>query len=279
MRFNQVLVVDSIPEGEQNTARRLYQEVSDRAQIFAPAPAILYLRIESAADFIELLTHLARAVLEMGNYPILHIECHGGDDGFTFANGSRLTWAAMKPHFIELNKAMRLNLLVVVAACDGSAITYTVTPDDRAPLWGLIGPLRRVYPYELEGPLVEFYGTLLRTHSARASMQALHAALPDTYVFRSTQWIFQFVWDHYQATQETPEARLQRAAKLRNLMPANMERPSVQQIAEMFRIGNPDFFHGFRTTFFMCDLYPEHEERFQVVYERAMPDLDEAGEQ
>ncbi|RYE61261.1 MAG: hypothetical protein EOP20_00115 [Hyphomicrobiales bacterium] len=163
---------------------------------------------------------------------------------------------------------MRLNLLVVVAACDGSAITYTVTPEDRAPLWGLIGPLRQMQPPELEGPLVEFYGALLRTHSAQQAMQALHAALPDTYVFRSAQWIFQFVWDHYQATQETPGARLQRAERLRNLMPPTMARPSILQIAEMFRIGNPEFFNRFRTEFFMCDLYPEHEERFQIVYER-----------
>lgn len=268
MKFNQILILDSIPEGELNTAERLHAELQDRAQLFAPAPAPLYLKIASGRDFLACLDHLARAVEETGNYPILHIECHGGDEGLQFADGSRLFWEEMKPGLVRLNVAMKLNLLVVVAACDGSAITYTVNPQDRAPFWGLIGPLRQMLPLELEGPLLEFYGTLMRTHSARAAMAALHAALPDTYVFRASQWLFQYVWDNYQSTHESPEARMRRAAALRDRMPPSPLKPSLEQIAGLFRERNPEFFRDLRRTFFMCDLFEDHEERFQVVYER-----------
>lgn len=274
MRFNQILIVDSIPAGEQNTARRLYEDVHARAEIFAPAPAVLFTRINSARELLDFLSHLARAVRELGNYPILHIECHGGDDGLQLADGSAVSWAELKPYLIELNIAMQLNLLVVVAACDGSAITHTVGVVDRAPLWGLIGPRRDMEPDELEGPLLAFYSKLLQTQSARQAMEALHAALPDTYVFRSAQWIFQYVWDHYQATEETPEARLRRAAGLRAQLPEAPERPSVAEIAEMYRERNPEFFARFRDRFFMCDLYEDHQERFTVRYEPEVAQRD-----
>jgi hypothetical protein len=267
MRFNQILIIDSIPADELNTARRLYDDVSARAVLFDDSPAVGFFRIESGRDFLDLLGHLARAVRELGNYPILHVECHGGERGLTFADGSFVDWLQMKPRLIDLNIAMQLNLLVVVAACVGSAITYTVTNVDRAPLWGLIGPVRNVRPNELEGPLLAFYETLLRTHSARAALDALHRALPGSYVFRSSEAIFQFVWDKYQAEAETPEQRLRRAADLHARMPDFPNKPSVAQIADLFRVKNPEFFRTFRQRFFMCDLFPEHDERFTVRYE------------
>ena len=52
MKFNQILILDSIPEGELNTAERLHAELQDRAQLFAPAPAPLYLKIASGRDFL-----------------------------------------------------------------------------------------------------------------------------------------------------------------------------------------------------------------------------------
>jgi hypothetical protein len=58
MRFNQILIVDSIPAGERNTARELYHDVGLRAQVFAPAPEVRYRRVESQAEFLMLLPEL-----------------------------------------------------------------------------------------------------------------------------------------------------------------------------------------------------------------------------
>lgn len=61
---------------------------------------------------------------------------------------------------------------------------------------------------------------------------------------------------------------MRRAAALRDRMPPSPLKPSLEQIAGLFRERNPEFFRDLRRTFFMCDLFEEHEERFQVVYER-----------
>jgi len=47
VRFNQIMIVDSVPADERSTARELHQDVGIRAQVFAPAPQVLYRRVES----------------------------------------------------------------------------------------------------------------------------------------------------------------------------------------------------------------------------------------
>lgn len=269
MRFNQILIVDSIPAGERNTARELYQDVRLRARVFAPAPEVLYRRVESRGDFLVLLRELTATAETTGAIPVLHIECHGNDDGLEFADGSFATWADLKGSLTDLNIATKMNLLVVVSACDGSALTRTLGLVDRAPLHGLIGPTREVMPEELLRAYLAFYETLLRTQSAGQAVEAMQLAAPDTYVYRAAQWLFQYVWDHYQATHETPEARLERGRRMAANPPDDYSGPPVQPevFAQFLADKNREFFDKYRRLFFLCDIFPDHEERFTVHYE------------
>lgn len=269
MRFNQILIVDSIPGGERNTARELQQDVALRAQVYQPAPQILYERVESADEFLALLRTLAGAVGASGNIPVLHVECHGNNDGLAFADDSFATWADLKAPLTDLNEATRMNLLVVVSACDGSALTHTLGLTDRAPLHGLIGPNRIVAPDELVRSYLALYETLLQTRSARQAVDAMRAATPNTFVYRAAEWLFQHVWDHYQATHETAEARLERGRKYEENPPSDYNGPpiSAELFAQLLADKNREFFDKYRRQFFFCDRYPEHEERFAVRYE------------
>jgi len=269
VRFNQILIVDSIPAGERNTARELYQDVGLRAQVFAPAPEVRYRRVESPDEFLTLLPELAASASATGDIPVLHIECHGNDDGLAFSDGSFVTWVDLKGPLTTLNIATAMNLLVVVAACDGSALTSTLGLVDRAPVHGLIGPTRAVTPEELMRAYLELYGALIRTRSAREAVEAMLGATPDTFVYRAAQWLFQYVWDHYQATHETPEARLERGIKMAANPPADYVGPPLQPetFAQALAERNREFFDAFRRKFFLCDLFPEHETRFPVRYD------------
>lgn len=269
MRFNQILIIDSIPAGERNTARELHQDVGLRAQVFAPAPEVLYRRVESRAEFVALLPELTAAASTTRDIPVLHIECHGNDDGLAFADKSFVTWADLKGPLTSLNIATGMNLLVVVSACDGSALTYTLGLVDRAPLHGLIGPTRAVAPEELMRAHLALYETLMRTRSARQAMDAMRLTTPDTFVYRAAEWLFQHVWDHYQATQETPKARLERGRRMAANPSDYYVGPPVQPevLAQLSAEKNQEFFENFRRKFFLCDLFPENETRFTIRYE------------
>ena len=271
LRFNQILIVDSLPARQRNTARELYGDVQSRAQVFRPAPEVLYERVESSDSCLALLARLAKMATTQGNVPILHLECHGNEDGLQFADESFVSWLDMKPHLIQLNIATRMNLLVVVSACEGSSIAATLGPVDRAPLHGLIGPTRVVLPSDLEAGYLALYETLLRTRSARDAVQAMIATVPETFVYRAAEWMFQHVWDHYQRTHETPEARLARGIRMARNPPAGYDGVAIdaEVFAELLRQKNREFFDRFRRHFFLCDLYPEHEERFTVRYDNA----------
>lgn len=269
MRFNQILIADSIPIGEQNTARELYHDVALRAQVFVPAPLILYRRTESREALLALLAELTTSAATVGDIPVLHVECHGNGEGLAFANGSFATWAELKGPLTRLNVATSLNLLVVVAACDGSALTNTLGLTDRAPFHGLIGPIRRVLPEDLVRSYLALYETLLETRSARLAVEAMRAATPDTFIYRTAEWMFQYGWDHYQRTQETPEARLERGRRMAANPPAEYDGPPIQaeHFAQLLADRNRDVFDTYRRNFFLCDLLPEHEARFNVRYE------------
>lgn len=268
MRFNQILIVDSLPPGQRNTARELFGDVQMRARIFAPSPEVRYERVESGDALIALLARLTVAAETGGNIPILHLECHGSQDGLELANQSFLRWEDIKPHLTELNIATRMNLLVVVSACEGSAIAATLGLVDRAPLHGFIGPTRVVQPSELERGYLALYETILRIRSARDAVQAMIAEVPDTFVYRSAEWMFQYIWDHYQRTHETPEARMARGARMAANPPPGYDGPPIEaaQFAELLAERNRQFFDMFRRRFFLCDLCPEHERRFAVQY-------------
>lgn len=267
MIFNQILIVDSIPARERNTARELHLDVVLRAQVFQGGPEVRYRRVESMDAFSALLAELtAQAPRQI---PVLHVECHGDDEGLQFADGSVARWAELKPSLTALNVATRLNLLIVVAACRGRSIVRTLTLHDRAPFHGLIGAVRNIYPMELERGFLAFYETLFATRSARDAVAALRQAVPDTFVYWSAEWLFQRIWHDYHSTHETPEARRERARRNVANPPEGFEGVHVteEQFVRMLEQQNRPFFDACRRLFFLCDLFPEHESAFPVSCE------------
>jgi hypothetical protein len=93
--------------------------------------------------------------------PILHIEAHGGHDGFEGPGenneASLLTWDELTPLLQSLNVATHGNLMVVGAACTGYAVTLAATRGPRAPCIAIAGPDGVVTPSDLLAAMKEFY--------------------------------------------------------------------------------------------------------------------------
>lgn len=259
-KFNQILVIDSLPEGE-NTAARLYADVSIWAQMMEESPAIVSRRVLSAQAFIDLLHECADLARQYPYVPLLHIECHGREEGLEFADGSQATWADMKPAFVALNTATRLNLIAIVAACFGGSIGGSARVEERAPFWAFLAPKREIGAGILEDGLSVFYQTLLRTKSSEQAMAALRATQAGNEFWQiSATSIFQMIVDAYEENYLTVDAVQQRAARLRAMAAQHGAIWSQAQVEAKIR--DPAIFEGFRKTFFMIDLFPEHAERF-----------------
>lgn len=269
-RFNKIVVVDSIPEGQSNTARRLFEDIDIYAVAFEPSPTIVYERIKSANDFLNLLAGLTVAARESDSIPMLHIECHGDEDGFQFADDSILDWPELKTPFAELNEATQLNLMIAVGACIGGAAAKTITFTDRAPFWGLIGPTQSVHPTQIEKPFRALYTTLLRTKSPQEAIKAFEAeAGPGIYWRTTAQGLFEKGWLKYKAEYCSPEVLQIRAARMLKAcqQAGKYLDANIETMKEILRVHEPTAFARFRRTFFMEDLFPGNESRFNVSYE------------
>ena len=120
--FNKIVVVDSIPEGESKTARRLCEDLVSYATAFEPSPSIVYERIESADDFLKLLADLTVAARRLDSIPMLHVNAMAiWSCSRVREDGSILGWPELKTPFAELNEATQLNLMIAVGACVGAA--------------------------------------------------------------------------------------------------------------------------------------------------------------
>lgn len=268
-RFNHILVVDSIPTGEPNTAKRLFEGLMTYASAYSPSPTVQYLRVESGDEFIQCILKCRRSADEQDIIPMLHIECHGDEDGFQFADGSLADWEELKLPITELNVATRLNLMIAVAACTGGALAKVVRISDRAPFWGLIGPTRTLTPGEIERAYSALYLTLLSTKSPAKAVEAMDTATEPGLFWRTTsQGLFEKVWAGYKKEYCNAEALEFRAKRMRERLEQLSDKalPTTAELKSQLVNHEPKAFERFRSTFFMCDLVPEHSSRFRVEY-------------
>lgn len=266
-RFNQILVVDSIPKGEYNTARRLFEDLETYATAYSPSPAVRYVRVENAAEFLQCIL-IAKGNAEQHDIiPMLQIECHGHEDGFQFADRSLVDRDELKVPITELNVATGLNLMIAVAACTGGALAKVMRMGDRAPFWGLIGPTRMLTAGELQKAYAALYLTLLSTKSLADAVKAMEQATAPGLFWRTTsQDLFEKVWRSYKSEHCTAAALEMRGRRMMDHLreSGTSPLPSMDELLSRFIAYEPIAFARYRQTFFMCDIYPEHSYRFPI---------------
>lgn len=271
-RFNCIVILDSIPDGELNTARRLYEDLEICAAAYSPTPGIAYLRVENESSLFDYFRQLRLQNEQNDVFPLLHIESHGYEDGLQLSDRSLVSWKRLKEVLIPLNVAMRLNLMVVLASCFGGAFTKVLLPTDRAPVWGLIGPTQEISSGELETHFSTFYRTLFFTGSPKAAIDAFNQVSDHSKYWKTTaEWFFYNAWKGYKEKLCTPQKLKARARGIRN-------RAKLQKMVPLLKVSEfkkrlirqePEEFNKFRDCYFMYDLYPENQQRFSVTYKKA----------
>ena len=265
-KFNQILILDSIPDGEQNTARALQDDVAVLAAVMpGGGPAVESLRIDAAGDFIDVMRQCADVAGRDPPYiPLVHLECHGSSEGLQFANGSCLTWLEVKNAVTLLNIATQLNLIFVISACHGMEFASVVHVTDPAPVYAFIGPSRVMEAQELLTGFLAFYDKYLRTRSSNEGAQALRqTAEQGAFIVLPVQSIFRAVLDAFQRNQCHSDALAERAREMQvRARGVGLELDLDETVAAL---GNPGWGECFRKTFFMIDRYPQNDGRFPMI--------------
>jgi hypothetical protein len=187
---------------------------------------------------------------------------------------------------VPLNRLTGLNLVVVLAACEGFYGTAMLRPNfGQAPFRGLIGPNREVSPSELLRGLVAFFGTVFSRQDGDRAMRAMNGIVDqgeDTFWHISAETVFMLAYQDYLETQGSPAAIASRADGIAKRVAARIEAQrsasvSPEEIDALRRqalalVANHDaHFAAERRRFFYIDEFPENDRRFDFTLDDCRP--------
>ncbi len=154
--FNCIVILDAIPEGELNSAKRLKENLEDLATTFKTRLEIRYVRVIALNDLEKGIEGILNEIKSSALKPWLHLEGHGlvDESGFLTANGTPCAWESFKEIITPVNILSGFNMLLILATCFGGSFTRAIVTTDRAPVLGLVGPVEKVSAGQIEDGLL-----------------------------------------------------------------------------------------------------------------------------
>ena len=277
--FNSIYIIESLPEGDLKTGRDLYENC---VYPLGDLKEGLYTSLSqpiSKNEFIQTLAWIIDGCKVNNRGPILHIESHGCSEGIATASGELIYWRELKPYLCALNEISRLNLLVVMAACNGMDLAKVILPTDRAPVWAIIGPPNPVKAGCVIDGFKAFYNKFFKTYDGREALNELNNS-PDVkdwdFAFINAEFFFMYVYKNYVESLCTETAFIDRSKKIikdliagRPINPDD-EKRMVNEFCLLLKSTQQLFFEKHKVHYFMIDLVNENETRFQVTFEQCM---------
>lgn len=275
VRYDSVFVVQSLAANEDPTGAKLFDGTIAPQAASDHLVAVLYDNVVTKRDLLSVLNAIAEEAEEHGRSPILHLEAHGGLEGIRVADPAAelVRWEEVAPFLLRINRASRMNLLVVAGMCHGVNLVDVLDPLDRAPAFGIIGAPERVSPEALLDAMRLLYWNLLNDQGINLTLSAMRSeGRGDFRMVSAELWLCQVFRASLEADNETREQRVARLLQetFKGAIPDVRE--SMARRVEIAREldDNRKWFDYYRQTFLWLDQFPENEERFRFTYEQCM---------
>lgn len=281
-----VHIVEWLRPRDAKTGWELFGEIEPMGIVSSPEVQVRFWRAQTRSDFVELLRTFGNEFRKTGRVPLLHIETHGSTDGIGLSEAERINWRDLMEKLISLNRLTRLNLVIVLAACEGLSGIQMLQPDRRAAAFrGLIGPNRQVSAKEMVDSCTAFYRTVFGRSNGDEALKAMNDAIDsakETFWTISAETAFKVIYQRYLKIQCTPESMEKRVATIVENLGAryraegrggrfNWETERDRQAAHQFLGDHRARFEEMRREFFFLDLYPENTERFDFTFDECQP--------
>ncbi len=273
-KFDSIIILDAVPATEMQTARRLREDIEDASIVVGRPLTVRREKIETITDLRKTLGDLKDELLRNPIYPWIHLDGHGVKDetGFITANREYCKWAELNDLLTPINVILGLNIFLILSMCQGGSFATSIRSTDRAPVLGLIGPVREISSNDVIADYVPFYTTFIRTNSIKEALNSLDARHSSPLYYRTdAETFFYEVWRSYKLNHCNPAALSVRAENIRAKINAEGD-PILYDVAMLeaqIKAREPAQFERFRDRYFMFDLYPENRKRFDVTYEAA----------
>jgi hypothetical protein len=275
LKFDSIVLIESLPPGELRTGRDLFESAIAPAAVNDPGLVAELYEPKTRAEFLGSLRSVAETARRHGSSPIVHIETHGDDTGIALSDGDLVSWNDIAQLLTVINQVSRMNLLVVAAMCHGWYMSDILRPTDRAPAFGIIGTRDLVSAGDLLSSMREFYQVLLRPgHDLRAALNAANRSESVEewqYEMLGAELMLCRVFSHYVRSLSTEETQAQRV----NRLVADLARAQSLDVNQTMQLraaitqdleDHESWFALYRSRFLMLDLFPENAPRFPLTY-------------
>lgn len=276
--FNKLWVIESLPAGDPKTGTHLVDNQLKDAKLAQPDLEVAFEQPDSKKSLIKVLEAIRDEARDSNKYPMIHFECHGCEDGLGTANGELVAWDDLREILIEINQACRLNLVVVLAACNGAHLIKVATKLDIAPFWAVIGPEVEVMADAVQRDFGAFYSKFFETLDGDIAIYELNQGVTDSsrqYHFLSAAGLFIRAYTKYYNTYCTGKGRRKRVENLvtQALENVAVKKRGVNWARKAVKNGlrnEEQHFNKMRTRFFLIDQFPENEVRFPLLYQEVL---------
>lgn len=272
--FNKIKIIESLTPDDPKTGQKLYETISIQEYKYGDLEVGIE-KVDGKRGFKRALSN-AHEEARRGKFPILHIDAHGDKSGVELASGERVEWDWLGGELKKINVATRLNLVVALAACRGGYLASKAHPPQRAPFFGLIAPLEKIYPDPLQESFYYLYEELFRSMNMTKAMKKMYDRSPDqpfNYGLCHARQIFRRGYEQYYKTGfQRSVFRYRENEFVRNVKERYGENVSISddRLRNIYRTVSKDEtlsrkrFEAFKNLFFMCDIYPDNRKRFNL---------------
>jgi len=276
-RFNKIYILESLPEMHLSTGKRLYEDtiawkgltIDDlNCELFQP---------KGINDFFETIEKIYQEVKNW-TYPLLHIEAHGSRDGLKIASGDVIEWESLRETLTKINISCRNNLVVTMGACEGIYLFQILQPIHRAPFCALIGPKRKITAGQLENDYSAFYSELLHSFNGNSALSKLNSNSKgeNIYSFLGCNYLFSTVYANYHRGLCKGIGSKKRIERLVTETKKDLKGKGLQlkeirgRIKHQIKGRQKEYFEQYKNHFFMIDLFPENESRFDISFDEVI---------
>lgn len=152
-----VAVIQSLPDKETQTGRKLYEEILKYISFKKTYIENEFFDITDKSDFFSVLKEINEKAVNENKFYFLHFEIHGNNNGVVLKNGDSISWRKLLPYLISLNLFYKNHLSLYLAVCKGLDIAGNVLHTDRAPFSYAIGSFSKVYTDDILKGFEIFY--------------------------------------------------------------------------------------------------------------------------
>jgi hypothetical protein len=172
LNFNKLIVIDAIPDDEQQTALHLVNYLHDN-QIRS---GVDHIKTGSADEFREIIFKLIDSFnLDMGFRPVIHIEAHGSATSLEFPDKTTIMWTEIAESLRFINEKMNNTLITFIATCHAVHYLFSNNTTQKfAPAYLCIAPKGIITPHDIEKATFPFYLTLFKSGNSNLACKQLN---------------------------------------------------------------------------------------------------------